>query len=201
MTPLPSRNVLGGPLKPCSLDPLTGFFRNGRCDTCREDHGCHTVCVEVTQEFLDASFLNNFERHLSRNGTLILKFFLHLSKSEQKKRFLERLTHADKYWKVSPSDMGERKFWSEYQEAFESAISATSTKWAPWYVIPADRKYVARALVADIVVGAINGLDLKYPTVSPEAMKALVAARKELEGDGKEPKARKRKRSQASGRV
>jgi len=92
--------------------------------------------------------------------------------------------------------MGERKFWREYQGAFESALSATSTKWAPWYVIPADRKYVARALVADIVVGAINGLDLKYPTVSPEAMKALVAARKELEGDEKKPEARKRKRPQ-----
>ena len=90
--------------------------------------------------------------------------------------------------------MGERKFWREYQGAFESALSATSTKWAPWYVIPADRKYVARALVADIVVGAIKGLDLKYPTVSPEAMKALVAARKELEGDGKKPEARKRNR-------
>jgi PPK2 family polyphosphate:nucleotide phosphotransferase len=141
--------------------------------------------------------INNFERHLTRNGTLILKFFLHLSKSEQKRRFLERLTNSDKYWKVSPSDMGERKFWREYQGAFESALSATSTKWAPWYVIPADRKYVARALVADIVVAAINGLDLKYPTVSPEAMKALVAARKELEGDGKKPKARKRKRSPA----
>ena len=136
--------------------------------------------------------INNFERHLTRNGTLILKFFLHLSKSEQKRRFLERLTNSDKYWKVSPSDMGERKFWSEYQEAFESALSATSTKWAPWYVIPADRKYVARALVADIVVGAINGLDLKYPAVSPEAMKALVTARKELEGDGKKEKKRKR---------
>src|SRR5262245_7393610 len=132
--------------------------------------------------------INNFERHLTRNGTLILKFFLHLSKGEQKKRFLERLTHPEKYWKVSPSDMGERKFWREYQGAFESALSATSTKWAPWYVIPADRKYVARALVADILVRAIEGLELKYPTVSPQAMKALVAARKELEGDRKKPR-------------
>jgi polyphosphate kinase 2 (PPK2 family) len=148
----------------------------------------------------DATRISIISAHLSRNGTLILKFFLHLSKNEQKRRFLERLTNSDKYWKVSPSDMGERKFWREHQGAFESAISATSTKWAPWYVIPADRKYVARALVADIVVGAINGLNLKYPTVSPEAMKALVAARKELEGDGKKPKARKRKRSSASGR-
>ena len=138
--------------------------------------------------------INNFERHLVRNGTLILKIFLHLSKGEQKRRFLERLTNSEKYWKVSPSDMGERKFWREYQEAFESALSATSTKWAPWYVIPADRKYVARALVADIVAGAINNLDLKYPTVSPEKMKMLVAARKELEGDGKKPKAGKGKR-------
>ena len=91
--------------------------------------------------------------------------------------------------------MAERKFWREYQDAFESALSATSTKWAPWYVIPADRKYVARALVADIVVKAIKGLDLKYPAVSPEAMKALVAARKELEGDGKEPKGKEAKAS------
>src|SRR5205814_3993089 len=109
------------------------------------------------------------------------------------RRFLEQPTASEKYWKVSASDMGERKFWREYQEAFERALSATSTKWAPWYVIPADRKYVGRALVADIVVGAINGLDLKYPTVSPEAMKALVAARRELEGDWKKRKARTRK--------
>jgi len=142
--------------------------------------------------------INNFERHLRRNGTLILKFFLHVSKGEQKRRFLERLTNPEKYWKVSPSDMSERKFWREYQGAFESALSATSTKWAPWYVIPADRKYVARALVADIVVGAVNGLDLKYPTVSPDAMKALVAARKELEGGEREPKGGKRKRRQGT---
>jgi PPK2 family polyphosphate:nucleotide phosphotransferase len=139
--------------------------------------------------------INNFERHLVRNGTLILKFFLHLSKSEQKRRFLERLTNSEKYWKVSPSDMAERKFWREYQGAFESALSATSTKWAPWYVIPADRKYVARALVADIVVKAINDLSLKYPMVSPEKLKTLVAARKELEGQGEKPKPRKQKRS------
>ncbi len=138
--------------------------------------------------------INSFERHLVRNGTLILKFFLHLSKGEQKRRFLERLTNSEKYWKVSPSDMAERKFWREYQQAFESALSATSTKWAPWYVIPADRKYVTRAVVADIVVSAINALDLKYPEVSPEAMKALVAARKELEGDREKPEAAKRKR-------
>ena len=142
--------------------------------------------------------INNFERHLRRNGTLILKFFLHVSKGEQKRRFLERLTNPEKYWKVSPSDMSERKFWREYQGAFESALSATSTKWAPWYVIPADRKYVARALVADIVVGAVNGLDLRYPTVSPDAMKALVAARKELEGGEREPKGGKRKRRQGT---
>lgn len=142
--------------------------------------------------------INNFERHLVRNGTVILKFFLHLSKSEQKKRFLDRLTNSEKFWKVSPSDMGERKFWREYQEAFESALSATSTKWAPWYVVPADRKYVARAMVADIVVKAIKDLDLKYPTVTPEKMKMLVAARKELEGDGK--KSRTKRQSGLTGK-
>ena len=95
--------------------------------------------------------INNFEKHLSRNGTLILKFFLHVSKDEQKRRFLERLTNPEKHWKFSEADLAEREHWKAYQKAFEDAISATSTKRAPWNIIPADRKYVARALVADIV--------------------------------------------------
>jgi len=131
--------------------------------------------------------INNFEKHLVRNGTLVLKFFLHLSKKEQKNRFLERLTNPDKHWKFSGADMAERAHWKEYQKAFEDAFTATSTKLSPWHIIPADRKYVARALVADIVVYAINRLNLKYPTVPPERMQALLAARKELEGEGKKP--------------
>ena len=128
--------------------------------------------------------INSFEKHLVRNGTLVLKFFLHLSKKEQKNRFLERLTNPEKHWKFSGADLAERAHWKNYQQAFEDAFSATSTKWAPWYVIPADRKYVARALVADIIVAGIAGLHLKYPAMTPEKMKALVAARKELEGEG-----------------
>lgn len=137
--------------------------------------------------------INNFEKHLVRNGTLVLKFFLHLSKKEQKNRFLERLTNPEKHWKFSGADLAERVHWKDYQQAFEDAFTATSTKWAPWYIIPADRKYVARALVADIIVAGIAGLHLKYPAMTPENMKALVAARKELEGEGNRKAAKKLK--------
>ncbi|MCX6873458.1 MAG: polyphosphate kinase 2 family protein [Verrucomicrobia bacterium] len=125
--------------------------------------------------------INNFEKHLSRNGTLVLKFFLHVSKGEQKRRFLERLNNPDKHWKFSESDMAEREHWKDYQKAFEDALGATSTKRVPWYVIPADRKYVARALVADIVTTAIQELGLEFPKVSAEKMIKLAAARAQLE--------------------
>jgi PPK2 family polyphosphate:nucleotide phosphotransferase len=130
--------------------------------------------------------INNFEKHLARNGTLVLKFFLHVSKKEQKKRFLERLTDPEKHWKFSDADLAEREYWKDYQKAFESALSATSTKRAPWYVIPADHKYVARALVADIIVQEIKKLKLEYPKVSAEQMAKLESARARLE---KKPKA------------
>jgi len=141
------------------------------------------------KKFWEARYedINNFEHHLTRNGTLVLKFFLHLSKKEQKNRFLERLTNPEKHWKFSAADMAERAHWKEYQAAFEDAFSNTSTKWAPWHIIPADRKYVARAMVADIIATAITGLHLKFPTVSKENMKLLVAARKQLESEGKKP--------------
>jgi PPK2 family polyphosphate:nucleotide phosphotransferase len=132
--------------------------------------------------------INNFEKHLSRNGTLVLKFFLHVSKDEQKRRFLERLTNTEKHWKFSGADLEEREHWKSYQKAFADAISATSTKRAPWYVIPADRKYVARALVADIIAAAIQGLKLEFPKVSPEKMAMLDAAREKLEGKNKDQK-------------
>ena len=132
--------------------------------------------------------INNFEKHLTRNGTLILKFFLHISKDEQKKRFLERLTNPDKHWKFSEADMAEREHWKEYRKAFEDALTATSTNKAPWHVIPADRKYVARAIVADIIVTAIQNLGLKYPKVDEEKMKRLAEARTKLEGGNNESK-------------
>jgi PPK2 family polyphosphate:nucleotide phosphotransferase len=110
--------------------------------------------------------INRFERHLVRNGTLVLKFFLHISKEEQRKRFLARLNDPAKQWKVSDSDIEERKYWDGYQEAFEDVFRRTSTKWAPWWIIPADHKWVARALVAATVTGAIEDLGLKMPSVS-----------------------------------
>jgi polyphosphate kinase 2 (PPK2 family) len=125
--------------------------------------------------------INHFERHLTRNGTLILKFFLHISKGEQKKRFLERLEDPEKHWKFSTSDLAERTFWKDYMAAFEEALSATSTAWAPWYVIPADHKWVARAVVADIVTSAIGSLHLSFPEVPPEKRQALAEARRQLE--------------------
>jgi PPK2 family polyphosphate:nucleotide phosphotransferase len=129
--------------------------------------------------------INNLERHLAANGTTILKFFLHLSKEEQRKRFLERLDDPEKNWKFSAADVAERDYWKDYQKAFEEAISATSTTWAPWYVIPADRKYVTRALVAEIIISAIRNLDLKYPKVPRDQMKELAKARKRLESGRK----------------
>ena len=124
--------------------------------------------------------INAFERHLVRNGTLILKFFLNVSKEEQKRRFLERLDRPEKNWKFSPSDLAERGYWDDYMAAYEDAFTATSTEWAPWYVIPADHKWVTRAVIADIISTAICGLDLKYPEVTPEQKELLDEARKKL---------------------
>jgi len=124
--------------------------------------------------------INEFERHLSENGTLILKFFLNVSKREQKKRFLERLDRPEKNWKFSVADLEERNFWSDYQSAFEETLSHTSTAWAPWWVIPADNKWVARAIVSAILIDQMKGLGLKRPQVS-EAQRALLAkARRQL---------------------
>jgi PPK2 family polyphosphate:nucleotide phosphotransferase len=124
--------------------------------------------------------INGFERHLSRNGFVILKFFLNISKQEQKRRFLERLERPEKHWKFSAADLAERASWDAYMEAYEDALSATSTEWAPWYVIPADNKWGTRALVADILTTSIRSLDLHYPEMSEEQRKALAEARQKL---------------------
>jgi PPK2 family polyphosphate:nucleotide phosphotransferase len=124
--------------------------------------------------------INEFERHLVRNGTLVLKFFLHVSKDEQRRRFLARLTDPATHWKVSDADLDEREHWDDYQDAFEAAFRHTSTRWAPWWVIPADHKWVARALVAAIVTRSIQSLKLKLPTVSGERKRQLAAARARL---------------------
>jgi PPK2 family polyphosphate:nucleotide phosphotransferase len=137
------------------------------------------------KKFWKARFedINNFERHLTRNGTVILKFFLHLSKEEQKKRFLERLTNPEKNWKFSHADLAERERWDEYQEAFEDTLTETSTDWAPWHIIPADRKPVTRALVAATIIEAINGLKIKFPKLSEEEILRLEEARRKLENE------------------
>jgi PPK2 family polyphosphate:nucleotide phosphotransferase len=125
--------------------------------------------------------INTFERHLVRNGTVILKFFLNVSRKEQKRRFLERLEQPEKHWKFSVSDLAERAFWDQYQEAYEDALGATSTEWAPWYVVPADHKWITRAVVADILTTTIRSLDLSYPKPTDEQCKALAKAKKQLE--------------------
>jgi PPK2 family polyphosphate:nucleotide phosphotransferase len=124
--------------------------------------------------------INTFERHLVRNGTVILKFFLNVSKGEQKRRFLERLERPEKHWKFSTSDLAERGYWDDYMSAYEDAFSATSTEWAPWYIVPADYKWITRTVVADIVTTTIQGLDLKYPEVTAEQRKLLDEARIKL---------------------
>jgi len=127
--------------------------------------------------------INAFERHLDRNGTKIVKFFLNVSKAEQKKRFLARLDEPHKEWKFNAADVAERAHWDEYTAAFEAAITATSTPWAPWYVIPADYKWVTQALVAAILVDTIQALDLKWPDVSEKEHEANLEARRKLEAE------------------
>jgi len=125
--------------------------------------------------------INMFERHLVRNGTVILKFFFNVSKKEQKQRLLERLEHPDKEWKFSLTDLSERSKWSDYMEAYEDMLNKTSTDWAPWYIIPADKKWVAHASVSEIILSQIKKLDLKYPVLSNEECAALEKAKAELE--------------------
>ena len=125
--------------------------------------------------------ITNFERYLDRNGVIVLKFFLHVSKAEQKRRFMERLDQPVKNWKFSASDVAERGHWSAYQEAYEEAIRNTASKHAPWYVVPADNKWFTRLIVAAAVVDAMAGLKLHYPVVGPAQRKALAAARAKLE--------------------
>jgi PPK2 family polyphosphate:nucleotide phosphotransferase len=127
--------------------------------------------------------INALERHLTRNGTLVLKFFLHVSKDEQRKRFLKRLNDPRKHWKFAAADLVERGFWDDYMRAYEEALAATSTRWAPWYIIPADHKWVTRGLVARIVVTAIEGLNPKYPEVTPAQRAVIEEARKQLEAE------------------
>ena len=128
--------------------------------------------------------IEHFERYLTRQGTVILKFFLHVSREEQKKRFLDRLDKPQKHWKFQVTDVRERRFWSRYMEAYEEAITATASKRAPWFVVPADHKWFTRLVVAGAIVQAVEELRLSYPRVNPQKAKELKAARAMLTREG-----------------
>jgi PPK2 family polyphosphate:nucleotide phosphotransferase len=172
----------------------------GRIGIFNRSHYEEVVAVRVHPEWLEQQKLppatrgprfwddryddiNNFERHLDRNGTKILKFFLHVSKAEQKRRFLARLDEPHKEWKFNAADVAERARWDDYMTAFDQALSATSTPWAPWYVIPADHKWLTQALVAAVLVDTIRGLGLRWPQVSEAEHEANLEARRQLEAE------------------
>ena len=127
--------------------------------------------------------INAFEKHLVRNGTKIVKIFLHVSKEEQKNRFLDRINRPDKHWKFASADIRERQYFDDYTKAYEEMIAATSTEYAPWYVIPADNKWVSRAAVATILAGTIEKLDLNWPAVTDQQKKEIESGRKKLEAE------------------
>jgi PPK2 family polyphosphate:nucleotide phosphotransferase len=172
----------------------------GRIGIFNRSHYEEVVALRVHPEWLDKQKLppgdrgpdfwagryddiNAFERHLHRNGTKIVKFFLQVSKAEQKRRFMARLDNPDKLWKFSAADVAERAHWDEYMRAYDDAITATSTDWAPWYVVPADNKRVMQALAAAIIADTIESLDLQWPTVSDADREANARARSTLEAE------------------
>lgn len=124
--------------------------------------------------------INDFEKYLYENGTIILKFFLHVSKEEQKQRFLKRIDTPEKNWKFSASDIDERKYWKKYQEAYAEAISATSTKHAPWYIIPADHKWYMRYAVSQVIVESLEAIKMSYPVLSKEQQAKLESSKQQL---------------------
>jgi PPK2 family polyphosphate:nucleotide phosphotransferase len=159
-----------------------------------------TLIVRVHQNFLEGQKLppdvktkdlwkrryqdiTSFERYLSHNGVTVLKFFLHISKEEQKQRFLARIDDPGKNWKFSLNDVREREHWDEYMDAYEDTIRHTASKHAPWYVVPADNKWFTRLVVASAIVTNLNALDLDYPKLDQEGVKALEEARKSLAAD------------------
>jgi PPK2 family polyphosphate:nucleotide phosphotransferase len=128
--------------------------------------------------------INTYERYLARQGVLIRKFFLHVSKDEQRKRFLERLDKPEKHWKFSPADVGERSHFAAYMSAYEDMIRHTSTEWAPWHVIPADRKWFTRLVVSATIIDAIQSLDPRFPEVDPAVRAEFQKVKEQLEAEG-----------------
>jgi PPK2 family polyphosphate:nucleotide phosphotransferase len=137
---------------------------------------------QITDDFWEDRFkqINRFEKNLVKNGTVVLKFFLYLSKKEQKKRLLSRIEDPSKNWKFELGDLKERGFWKDYHKAYEEAISATSTEYAPWFIIPADNKWYTRLAIASIIYRELQGLDIDYPLVSEKHRKELQKAREQL---------------------
>jgi PPK2 family polyphosphate:nucleotide phosphotransferase len=135
--------------------------------------------------------MNSFEKYLTNNGISVLKIFLHLSKEEQRQRFIKRLERPDKNWKFSVADAKQREFWDEYQAAFEDMLNHTSTKWAPWYVVPADRKWFSRLCVAALLSDRLRSLGLRYPEIDATKKHELEEARKLLEDTPQVPKRRR----------
>jgi PPK2 family polyphosphate:nucleotide phosphotransferase len=173
---------------------------NGRIGIFNRSHYEEVLTVRVRPELLESQKLPKqldgkglwqrrfddiraFERHLARNGTLILKFFLNVSREEQRKRFLERIAEPAKRWKFSMGDVEDRKLWNKYMDAYQDMIRHTSIDEAPWYVVPADQKWFTRLVVAAAMVRAIDGLKLEYPKVEGKALKELYKARKALEAE------------------
>jgi PPK2 family polyphosphate:nucleotide phosphotransferase len=138
----------------------------------------------ITKDIFEDRFddIRHFERYLTRNGVVIRKFFLHVSKKEQKKRFLERLENPKKHWKFQAGDVQERERWDDYMEAYDDMIRHTATKHAPWYVVPADNKWFTRMVVGAAIIDALASLDLRYPEPSPAKLKDLAAAKRALLG-------------------
>lgn len=139
------------------------------------------ITKNIWRERLEA--IHNFEKYLSHNGVQVLKFFLHVSRKEQKKRFLKRLDQPDKNWKFSISDIKERQYWKSYMHAYEEAIAETASTRSPWFVVPADNKWFTRLVVAGAVVKSLDSLNLKYPVVDDSKRKELIAARQLLENE------------------
>lgn len=137
---------------------------------------------DVNDHFFKGRYqdIRDYEKYLSRNGFVIFKFFLHISKDEQKKRFLRRINLPKKHWKFSSADIRERQYWDKYQKAYEKAINATATKKNPWYVVPADDKWYSRLIVSDILTKEIEKLPLAYPVLSPDEAARLDTAKEEL---------------------
>ncbi len=135
---------------------------------------------KINEKFWETRYemINNFEKEISQNGTIILKFFLNVSKEEQKKRFLDRLNKPEKNWKFSSADLKERKFWDNYQQVYEQMLSKTSTQYAPWYIIPADNKWFSRMAIGKIIVDTLHNLDLHFPV--PENPEKIEEAKKIL---------------------